>query len=216
MAPTGTPTRKAQRTRNANSRLLTSVSGKAFDLPVYYDVEEKAQAQKGKEFVTSVILAFAEEVEKSGLHSRRLRQHQLAENYIALDKLGGRSIWKADWSQEPDESIACDIHQYTLKRLGKRHFRPCGYGYRLCGVLQNPEKPAPMPEPEPTPEPEPAFLLRRVLRVRTKAHGWLSEVRTSRLRGLEGKPGDHVTVKVSAGAVKYRVHVKGGSWLPWM
>ena len=103
----------AEDAKTEAAAFLTSVSGKAFDLPVYYDVEEKAQAQKGKEFVTSVILAFAEEVEKAGYTAGVYANTNWLKNYIALDKLGGRSIWKADWSKEPDESIACDIHQYT-------------------------------------------------------------------------------------------------------
>lgn len=207
----------AEDAKTEAAAFLTSVSGKAFDLPVYYDVEEKAQAQKGKEFVTSVILAFAEEVEKAGYTAGVYANTNWLKNYIALDKLGGRSIWKADWSQEPDESIACDIHQYTsngsVNGISGRVDMDTGYA-AFCKI---PEKPAPMPEPEPTPEPEPAFCCDVFYRVRTKAHGWLSEVKNLEdYAGWKESPVTDVAVKVSAGAVKYRVHVKGGSWLPYV
>jgi hypothetical protein len=34
--------------------------------------------------------------------------------------------------------------------------------------------------------------------------------------GTAGKAITDIAIKVSKGSVKYRVHVKGGSWLPWV
>ena len=53
--------------------------------------------------------------------------------------------------------------------------------------------------------------------MRTKAHGWLSEVKNlTDYAGWKESPVTDVAVKVSAGTVKYRVHVKGGNWLPYV
>lgn len=53
---------------------------------------------------------------------------------------------------------------------------------------------------------------------RVRAGGkWYSAVKN--LSDFAGKVGLEITdfaLKVSAGSVKYRVHVKGGSWLPWV
>ena len=184
---------------------LEAVKGKTFDLPVYYDVEEKAQAQKGKDFVTSVILAFAEEVEKAGYKVGVYANTNWLTNYIALDKLGDRSIWKADWSEQPDESICCDIHQYTSNGSVSGVSGRCDMNTGYADFCKIPDEPAP------------AFTCDVFYRVRTKAHGWLSEVKNlTDYAGWKESPVTDVAVKVSAGTVKYRVHVKGGSWLPYV
>lgn len=53
--------------------------------------------------------------------------------------------------------------------------------------------------------------------VRTKQHGWLPEVQNlDDYAGIEGSAVTDVAIKVSSGSVKYRVHTKGGSWLPYV
>lgn len=54
-------------------------------------------------------------------------------------------------------------------------------------------------------------------RVKTQAHGWLGEVKN--LEDYAGYKNSAITglaIKVDKGSVKYRVHVKGGSWLGWI
>lgn len=54
-------------------------------------------------------------------------------------------------------------------------------------------------------------------RVRTQAHGWLSEVTNlADYAGWQDSPITDVAMKVSAGTIKYRVHVLGGGWLGWI
>lgn len=54
-------------------------------------------------------------------------------------------------------------------------------------------------------------------RVRTQAHGWLSEVTNlADYAGWQDSPITDVVMKVSAGTIKYRVHVLGGGWLGWI
>lgn len=54
-------------------------------------------------------------------------------------------------------------------------------------------------------------------KVKTKKHGWLSAVKnTEDYAGYENSPIVGLAMKVSKGSVKYRVHVKGGSWLPFV
>lgn len=54
-------------------------------------------------------------------------------------------------------------------------------------------------------------------RVRGKKGKWYPSVKN--LYDYAGVPGDAITdvaIKVSEGKIKYRVHVKGGDWLPWV
>lgn len=74
------------------------------------------------------------------------------------------------------------------------------------------------PSPAPTPEPEPeAFACDVFYRVRTQAHGWLSEVKNlDDYAGWQDSPVTDIAVRVTKGSVKYRVHVKNGNWLPYV
>lgn len=54
-------------------------------------------------------------------------------------------------------------------------------------------------------------------RVKTKKHGWLPEVKNLEdYAGWENSPITAVAIKVDKGSVKYRVHIKGGKWLPYV
>ena len=54
-------------------------------------------------------------------------------------------------------------------------------------------------------------------RVKTQKHGWLSEVKNLEdYAGWENSPITGLAIKVDKGNVKYRVHIKGGQWLPYV
>ena len=54
-------------------------------------------------------------------------------------------------------------------------------------------------------------------RVKTQKHGWLSEVKNlNDYAGWENSPITGVAIKVDKGSIKYRVHIKGGQWLPYV
>ena len=54
-------------------------------------------------------------------------------------------------------------------------------------------------------------------RVRTVKHGWLPEVKNLEdYAGWENSPITDIAIKVDRGSIRYRVHVKGGNWLPYV
>lgn len=54
-------------------------------------------------------------------------------------------------------------------------------------------------------------------RVRTIKHGWLPEVKNlDDYAGFENSPITDVAIRVDRGTIRYRVHVKGGNWLPYV
>lgn len=54
-------------------------------------------------------------------------------------------------------------------------------------------------------------------RVKTQKHGWLSEVKNlNDYAGWENSPITGVAIKVDKGSIRYRVHIKGGQWLPYV
>lgn len=68
------------------------------------------------------------------------------------------------------------------------------------------------PDPEPTPTIKPKMLYR--VRVNGK---WLKEVNDlTSYAGIAGRAITDIAIKATNGRVKYRVHIKGGSWLPYV
>ncbi len=54
-------------------------------------------------------------------------------------------------------------------------------------------------------------------RVKTQKHGWLPEVKNLEdYAGWENSPVTDVAIKVDKGSIKYRVHIKGKGWLPYV
>lgn len=54
-------------------------------------------------------------------------------------------------------------------------------------------------------------------RVKTQKHGWLPEVKNLEdFAGWENSAIVGLAMKVDKGAIKYRVHIKGGKWLGWI
>ena len=54
-------------------------------------------------------------------------------------------------------------------------------------------------------------------KVKTIKHGWLPEVRNlDDYAGFENSPITDVAIRVDIGSIRYRVHVKGGNWLPYV
>ena len=54
-------------------------------------------------------------------------------------------------------------------------------------------------------------------RVKTQKHGWLPEVKNlENYAGWENSPITGLAIKVDKGSIKYRVHIKGKGWLPYV
>lgn len=54
-------------------------------------------------------------------------------------------------------------------------------------------------------------------RVKTQKHGWLEEVKNlNDYAGWENSPITALAIRVDKGSIKYRIHIKGGSWLPYV
>lgn len=78
-------------------------------------------------------------------------------------------------------------------------------------VLTNGAKavaPKPTPTPAPKPTPAPATKVKFTYQVRAGGKKYST--------GKRGKAITDIAIKVNKGALKYRVHVKGGKWLPYV
>lgn len=93
--------------------ILRWINGKSFEYPIAYDVEENTQAQKGKEFVSSIIKAFCEELEKAGYYVCIYANRNWLINYIDDECKTRYDVWIASWSQRPNYSGNYGMWQYS-------------------------------------------------------------------------------------------------------
>lgn len=89
------------------------LKGKQFEMPVYYDVEENSQAQKGKAFVSQLIKTFCSEMEKAGYYVGVYANKNWFDNYIDDECKQKYSSWVAQWAKNCTYKGAYGMWQYS-------------------------------------------------------------------------------------------------------
>ena len=140
---------------------LSVIKGKQFEMPVYFDLEEKKQFDLGKEKVSAIMRAFLEKVEKAGYFTGLYGSASSLTTHTADDIKSHYTIWLAHWVDKTNYSGAYGIWQYSEKGKvdgisGAVDLDICykdfptiikGKGLNGWGKAANP---TPVPDPEPT------------------------------------------------------------------
>ena len=92
---------------------LKWISGKQFEYPVAFDVEEKAQSDKGKQFVSDIIGAFCETVEKAGYYVCIYANKYWLDNFVDDDCKKKYDVWLAQWAEKATYAGNYGIWQYS-------------------------------------------------------------------------------------------------------
>lgn len=177
--------------------------------------------------VTEQTVAFLETLEKAGWYVVCYTNQDFYKNWFIRDRMAPYDVWLADWGNnnqgfDVTPHYPCGLHQTSSNGsiagvsgrvdidLAYKDYPTLIKELGLNGGVGN--TPQPTPEPAPSEKEIDAFY-----RVRTQKHGWLPEVKNLEdYAGWEDSPITDVAIKVSRGSVKYRVHVMGGGWLPWV
>ena len=117
---------------------LDVIKGKCFELPVYYDVEEKKHQQLGKAKVSAIIKTFCDTVEKAGYFVGVYSADSWFKDYIDDDVKRRYTCWVAHVENVKPKYIAkYDMWQYTWKAVfpnnsqnGKKTPFDCSYLYK--------------------------------------------------------------------------------------
>lgn len=94
---------------------LSVIKGKQFEMPVYFDLEEKKQFDLGKEKVSAIMRAFLEKVEKAGYFVGLYGSASSLTTHTANDIKSRYTIWLAHWTDQTNYSGAYGIWQYSNK-----------------------------------------------------------------------------------------------------
>lgn len=76
---------------------LNAIKGKQFEYPIYYDVEEQSQFNKGKAFCDSITKAFLSRLEASGYYAGLYTGRYAAQNYFSQATLDRYALWIAEY-----------------------------------------------------------------------------------------------------------------------
>lgn len=91
------------------------LSGKQLDYPVYFDIEEKSQLSRGKNFCSSLITAFCTELERLGFYAGFYTSLSSL-NSVVTDAVKKRfTVWVAQWASKCSYSGAYGVWQYSSK-----------------------------------------------------------------------------------------------------
>lgn len=97
--------------------LLEVIKGKQFELPIYYDVEEKSQFALGREKVSAIIRKFLDTVEKAGYWVGLYSSTSILNTHIADDIKTRYAIWVAHWGvSKPTYKGQYGVWQYGVKK----------------------------------------------------------------------------------------------------
>lgn len=96
---------------------LKFIGNKKFDLPVFYDLEDKITKPLGKDIITKSAITFCEEIEKAGYKAGVYANLDWFTNYIDVNKLieKGFKIWLAQWNDKSTADFPINYWQYTSK-----------------------------------------------------------------------------------------------------
>lgn len=133
---------------------INVISGKAFEIPSYYDMEENGQMALGRSVMTEMACCFIDTVQAAGRRGGMYSSPSWFADFIDYELMCrlGYSIWLAHWETIRPARV-CDIWQY-----GEDGDVPGVPGNCDIDIIMNEsviDGGEPMPEPEPTPEPEP-------------------------------------------------------------
>ena len=94
---------------------LSVIKGKQFEMPVYFDLEEKKQFDLGKEQVSAIMRAFLKKVEGAGYFVGLYGSASSLTTHTADDIKSWYTIWLAHWVDQTNYSGAYGIWQHSEK-----------------------------------------------------------------------------------------------------
>lgn len=94
---------------------LSVIKGKQFEMPVYFDLEEKKQFDLGKEQVSAIMRAFLKKVESAGYFVGLYGSASSLTTHTADDIKSWYTIWLAHWVDQTNYSGAYGIWQHSEK-----------------------------------------------------------------------------------------------------
>ena len=89
------------------------IKGKRFEMPIYFDLEESSQFQKGSTFCNNLVKSFCDELEKNGYWSGLYISRSPLQTYISSSVSSRYALWIAEYGSKCNYSGSYGMWQYT-------------------------------------------------------------------------------------------------------
>lgn len=89
------------------------LSGKSFEYPVYFDLEEKSQLNRGRDFCDSLITSFCNKLEACGYYAGFYTSLSVANNLVSSRVRDRYALWIAQWNTHCDYQGSYGLWQYS-------------------------------------------------------------------------------------------------------
>lgn len=73
------------------------IKGKAFEMPIYFDIEERAQFLRGRDFCSGLVKAFCNALERVGYWAGFYTSRSAVKSYISTEVAARYAAWIAEW-----------------------------------------------------------------------------------------------------------------------
>jgi len=90
---------------------IEALKGKQYEFPIWFDLEEKAALNTGKENCSAMVRAFLDELEKAGYFAGLYISRAALADYIGDDIKTRYALWVAEWGSKLNYSGPVGIWQ---------------------------------------------------------------------------------------------------------
>lgn len=191
--------------------VLCLIKGYKLSYPVYYDLEDaQTVGSVSGDVLQEIVHTFATHIEQAGYWCGLYANYSWFETKLANAYYDRYTKWIARYASTLGYNKEVGMWQYTSTGsvAGISGNVDISHCYRDFPKLIGGENAW-----EPPKETE----VNVYYRVRTKETGWLEEVRNLEdYAGYKGYAVTDIAVRANHGSVRYRVHVKGEKWLPYV
>ena len=195
--------------------VLRLVKGYKLSYPIYLDLEEEGTLN-GSASPVDRANRFGDIIEAAGYMCGIYANLNWWNNY--LQGLNRFTKWIAQYNSQCDyNGSGKDIWQYssTGQVAGISRNVDMNECYRDFPSELGAPRPTPAPKPQPSDNITPGVNF--IYSVRLEDGTILPEVTNLQdFAGIRGKRITDIAIRVSQGAIRYRVHTLGGGWLPWV
>lgn len=92
---------------------LQAIKGKTFEYPIYFDLEERSQFNKGAAFCSSLVTAFCDAIEKAGYFAGLYISRSPLTQYITADVQKRYTLWVAEYGAKLNYNGSVGMWQNT-------------------------------------------------------------------------------------------------------
>lgn len=104
-----------ERAKTELNCVLQWAKGKQFELPVYFDIEDRSQEKLGKKCLTDMTVAFCEGLTKAGYYAGVYANKYWLTSLLDYERIKKWTIWVAQYAEKCTFDKPYDLWQYTSK-----------------------------------------------------------------------------------------------------